>query len=209
MVITIIFSCTEITFFIWLHLLLSPVRPSHNAASFFLRLSPSCVSFHSRRLMFPQRLPGSSTYRRELVTLSPIGNYADRKRGDVFVRVHVITHHVRMSELHDCLPRLPLWDVFLNVCTCHPVVCPLRIALLVDNNILAKKTVANQFKVECVIVFMFSFMVCWCKKQQQQHVQLHLLRVCLCCIHAKEKNSKYMKRRNLRNTLHFNTDRVI
>lgn len=60
--------------------------------------------------MFPQRLPGSSTYRRELVTLSPIGNSvcADRKRGDVFVRAHVITRHVRMSELHDSLPGIPL-----------------------------------------------------------------------------------------------------
>lgn len=65
--------------------------------------------------------------------------------------------------------------------------------------IYLQRKLANQFKVECLIVFMFSFMVCWCKKQ---HVQLHLLRVCLCCIHAKE-------RRNLRNTLHFNTDRVI
>lgn len=108
----------------------------------FLCLSPSCVSFHSRRLMFPQRLPGTSTYRRELVTLSPIGNSvcADRKRGNVFVRAHVITRHVRMSELHDSLPGMPLWDVCLNVCTCHPVACPLRIALLLDNNILAKKT---------------------------------------------------------------------
>lgn len=41
------FYCTEITFFIWSHLLLSPVRPSHNAASFFLRLLPFHVAFYA------------------------------------------------------------------------------------------------------------------------------------------------------------------
>lgn len=41
------FYCTEITFFIWSHFLLSPVRPSHNAASFFLRLLPFHVAFYA------------------------------------------------------------------------------------------------------------------------------------------------------------------